>query len=229
MKIALDTTVKRPRRMLRYDVFLVTSFLGALLLLAACGSPAATPMPTATARPTPTTTPTPATKLTPTATLTPTAKLTPTSKPLLHYDAPFPMTVDPAKTYTAPLKTAKGQIIIQLNAAKEPNTVNNFVNLARAGFYDNTTFHRVLPNFMAQGGDPTGTGGGGPGYTIPDEFTDLRHEAGVVSMANTGAPNSGSSQFFNTTVATPWLDPLNPDGTPKACGIRGVSCHVVFV
>lgn len=138
------------------------------------------------------------------------------------------MTIDPAKTYTATLKTAKGQIVVQLNAQKEPKTVNNFVNLARAGFYDNTTFHRVLPNFMAQGGDPTGTGGGGPGYTIADEFTDLHHDVGVISMANTGRANSGGSQFFITTVATPWLDPLNPDGTPKACGTAGVSCHVVF-
>jgi len=138
------------------------------------------------------------------------------------------MTIDPAKTYIATLKTAKGQVVIQLNAAKAPSTVNNFVNLARAGFYDNTTFHRVLPNFMAQGGDPTGTGAGGPGYTIPDEFTDLRHDAGVISMANTGRPNSGSSQFFITTVATNYLDPLNADGTRKACGTPGVSCHVVF-
>ncbi|MBI4203022.1 MAG: peptidylprolyl isomerase [Chloroflexi bacterium] len=138
------------------------------------------------------------------------------------------MTIDPAKTYIAILRTAKGSIVIELNPEKAAITVNNFVNLARAGFYNNTSFHRVIPNFMSQGGDPTGTGSGGPGYTIPDEFTDLSHDRGVISMANTGAANSGSSQFFITHVPTPWLDGLNPDGSPKACGTFTVSCHAVF-
>ncbi|MBI4340214.1 MAG: peptidylprolyl isomerase [Chloroflexi bacterium] len=138
------------------------------------------------------------------------------------------MTIDPGKTYTATLKTAKGDIVIELNARKAPLTVSNFVDLARRGYYDNSTFHRVLPGFMAQGGDPTGTGSGGPGYTIPDEFTDLRHDRGVISMANTGRPNSGGSQFFITYVPTPYLDGLNPDGSRKPCGTPGVSCHAVF-
>jgi cyclophilin family peptidyl-prolyl cis-trans isomerase len=116
------------------------------------------------------------------------------------------MTIDPSKTYIATLKTAKGQIVVELNGGKAPETVNNFVNLARKGYYNNSTFHRVLPGFMAQGGDPTGTGAGGPGYTIPDEFTDLSHEKGVISMANKGQPRTGGSQFFITYVPTPWLD-----------------------
>ena len=116
------------------------------------------------------------------------------------------MTIDTEKQYTATLRTEKGDIVIALTADKTPITVNNFVKLARDGYYDNTTFHRVLPGFMAQGGDPTGTGAGGPGYTIQDEFTDLTHERGVISMANTGQPNSGGAQFFITFVPTPHLD-----------------------
>ena len=116
------------------------------------------------------------------------------------------MPIDPKSSYIATLKTAKGDIVIELNAAKTPKTVDNFVTLARKGYYNGSTFHRVIPAFMAQGGDPTGTGRGGPGYTIPDEFTDLIHERGVISMANTGRPDSGGSQFFITLVPTPWLD-----------------------
>ena len=96
--------------------------------------------------------------------------------------------------------------MIELNAQKAPITVNNFVALAQKGYYNGTTFHRVIPGFMAQGGDPTGTGTGGPGYTIPDEFTTLTHERGVISMANIGSPNTGGSQFFITYVQTPHLD-----------------------
>ncbi|MBI4312676.1 MAG: peptidylprolyl isomerase [Chloroflexi bacterium] len=116
------------------------------------------------------------------------------------------MAIDPKNTYVATLKTAKGDIVIELNAQKAPKTVDNFVTLARKGYYNNSTFHRVIPGFMAQGGDPTGTGRGGPGYTIPDEFSDLIHERGVISMANTGSPNTGGGQFFITLAATPWLD-----------------------
>ena len=116
------------------------------------------------------------------------------------------MTIDPQKEYTATLRTEKGDIIIALRADKTPITVDNFVKLARSGYYNNSTFHRVLPGFMAQGGDPTGTGAGGPGYTIQDEFTDLTHERGVISMANTGQPNSGGGQFFITFVPTLQLD-----------------------
>ena len=115
--------------------------------------------------------------------------------------------IDPKKTYSATFKTDVGDIVVQLFAAKAPNTVNNFVFLAREGFYDNTIFHRVIANFMAQGGDPTGRGRGGPGYRFADEFSPtLRHDKpGILSMANAG-PNTNGSQFFITHVPTPWLD-----------------------
>ena len=123
------------------------------------------------------------------------------------YTEPPAMQIDPEKTYVATIATVKGDIVVELFAEKAPNTVNNFVFLARQGFYDNTTFHRVLEDFMAQGGDPTGTGTGGSGYSFADEFhPDLRHDRpGILSMANSG-PNTNSSQFFITYEATPWLD-----------------------
>lgn len=125
----------------------------------------------------------------------------------LQWSAPPPMTIDPTKIYLATFKTAKGDIKIQLFADKAPITVNNFVFLARAGFYDNTTFHRVLQDFMAQGGDPTGTGTGGPGYQFEDEFNpDLTFaEAGLLAMANSG-PGTNGSQFFITFAPTDWLN-----------------------
>lgn len=117
------------------------------------------------------------------------------------------MKIDPTKKYSAVFKTDKGEFTCSLYASKAPRTVNNFVFLARQGFYDNTIFHRVINDFMAQGGDPTGTGMGGPGYKFADEFSvSLRHSGpGVLSMANAGA-NTNGSQFFITHVATPWLD-----------------------
>ncbi|MFZ3071456.1 MAG: peptidylprolyl isomerase [Anaerolineaceae bacterium] len=115
--------------------------------------------------------------------------------------------LDPAKKYTAMFKTDKGDIGVGLYADRVPHTVNNFVFLARQGYYDNTIFHRVIKDFMAQAGDPTGTGRGGPGYQFRDEFDPkLKHDkAGVLSMANAG-PNTNGSQFFITHVPTPWLD-----------------------
>jgi cyclophilin family peptidyl-prolyl cis-trans isomerase len=123
------------------------------------------------------------------------------------YDGPPEMGLKPGYEYYANFATEKGHVKIRLFAERAPQTVNNFVFLARDGYFDGTTFHRVIENFMAQGGDPTGTGMGGPGYSIPDEFhPDLRHDRpGVLSMANAG-PNTGGSQFFITYVATPWLD-----------------------
>lgn len=125
----------------------------------------------------------------------------------LQWSTPPQMSVDPKKKYTTTLQTDKGEIVIDLFAGKVPNTVNNFVFLARQGFYDDTIFHRVIANFMVQGGDPTGTGHGGPGYRFGDEFhTSLRHnKPGILSMANAG-PNTNGSQFFITHVPTPWLD-----------------------
>ncbi len=117
------------------------------------------------------------------------------------------MAIDPAKKYTATISTDKGDMVIELFADKTPKTVNNFVFLAREGFYDNITFHRVISDFMAQGGDPTGTGRGGPGYRFADEFhPELKHDKpGVLSMANAG-PGTNGSQFFITHVPTPHLD-----------------------
>ena len=105
------------------------------------------------------------------------------------------------------LDTSKGQIELQLTPEKTPVTVANFVNLAKRGFYDGLTFHRVIPDFMIQGGDPEGSGRGGPGYKFKDEFdSSLRHTGpGTLSMANAG-PGTNGSQFFITHVATPWLD-----------------------
>jgi cyclophilin family peptidyl-prolyl cis-trans isomerase len=124
-------------------------------------------------------------------------------------DRPMPPSgaLDTSKSYTARFKTQRGDIDVQLHADKAPLTVENFVNLARSGFYDGTTFHRVIPGFMAQGGDPTGTGRGGPGYEFGDEFSpELRHDAaGVLSMANAG-PGTNGSQFFLTFGPTPHLD-----------------------
>ncbi len=115
--------------------------------------------------------------------------------------------LDLTRKYRARFKTEKGDIVVELYADRAPLTVANFINLARAGFYDGTTFHRVIPGFMAQGGDPTGTGTGGPGYQFGDEFhPSLRHDApGVLSMANAG-PGTNGSQFFITHGPTPHLD-----------------------
>ena len=123
------------------------------------------------------------------------------------YDGPPEMALKPGYDYHAVLVTSQGTVRVRLFAEEAPETVNNFVFLARDGYFDGTTFHRVIKDFMVQGGDPTGTGTGGPGYRIPDEFhPELRHDRpGVLSMANAG-PNTGGSQFFITHVATPWLD-----------------------
>lgn len=104
--------------------------------------------------------------------------------------------------------TNMGEFEIELFEDKTPITTKNFIDLAQEGFYDGVIFHRIIDGFMIQGGDPTGTGMGGPGYTIEDEFTpELTHESeGILSMANTGRPHTGGSQFFITLVATPWLD-----------------------
>jgi cyclophilin family peptidyl-prolyl cis-trans isomerase len=127
--------------------------------------------------------------------------------PNQQWSVPPTLEIDPNKTYIAILHTEKGDISIKLFADKTPNTVNNFVFLSRQGFYDGTIFHRVIADFMAQGGDPTGTGSGGPGYHFDDEFhPNLRHDKpGVLSMANAG-PSTNGSQFFITHLATPWLD-----------------------
>jgi cyclophilin family peptidyl-prolyl cis-trans isomerase len=128
-----------------------------------------------------------------------------------QYDAPPAMTIDTSKTYTATFKMAKGgEFVVELYDDAAPVTVNNFVFLARDGYYDGTTFHRVLEDFMAQGGDPTGTGTGGPGYQFEDEFSDdLKFDGeGILAMANSG-PNTNGSQFFITYAPTEWLNGLH--------------------
>jgi len=123
------------------------------------------------------------------------------------YAAPPEVTIDPAKNYTVTFETSRGTIVCDLFAADAPNTVNNFVFLARDKFYDGTKFHRVIADFMIQGGDPEGTGRGGPGYKFADELkTNMRkHQVGSLSMANAG-PNTNGSQFFITHIVTNWLD-----------------------
>ena len=124
-----------------------------------------------------------------------------------QWKTPPEMQIDPKKKYKARIDTDKGTIVAELLADKAPKTVNNFVFLAREGFYDGIIFHRVINDFMVQGGDPTGTGTGGPGYRFGDEFhPSLKHDKpGRLSMANAG-PGTNGSQFFITHVPTPWLD-----------------------
>jgi peptidyl-prolyl cis-trans isomerase B (cyclophilin B) len=117
------------------------------------------------------------------------------------------MQIDDKKSYTAKLETTQGTIVLELAPQHAPKTVNNFVFLAKEGYYDGVAFHRVISNFMIQGGDPTGSGRGGPGYKFEDETrgNPLRHGTGVISMANAG-PNTNGSQFFITHSPQPHLD-----------------------
>jgi peptidyl-prolyl cis-trans isomerase B (cyclophilin B) len=121
------------------------------------------------------------------------------------YNSPIPMIIDVNKKYTATIKTAKGDLVLELYPKDAPVTVNNFVSLAKKGFYNGVTFHRVIPGFMAQGGDPTGTGAGGPGYKFQDEFSQRTNVTGALSMANSG-PNTNGSQFFICYAPQPHLN-----------------------
>ena len=162
-----------------------------LLSVSGCSQATQTPMPTATA---------------PRLTITPAPTSTMTIK---TYSKPPEMVINTSKNYTATIETAKGNIVLELFVQDAPRTVNNFVFLAREGFYDGVTFHRVFLDFMAQSGDPTGTGTGSPGYTFADEFSTRKHVTGTLSMANTGQPGTNGSQFFITYVPTPWLDGIH--------------------
>ena len=125
-----------------------------------------------------------------------------------QYPSPPAMQIDTNKKYTATFDTSRGTIVCELYPKDAPNTVNNFVFLAKDGFYDGTKFHRVINDFMVQGGDPEGTGRGGPGYRFNDELSPgkyKKHQRGSLSMANAG-PNTNGSQFFITHVVTDWLD-----------------------
>jgi cyclophilin family peptidyl-prolyl cis-trans isomerase len=172
----------------------------------------------------------------PVATSTPLPQPTPTVPPELFHmlapgDNPAPPVgaLDTSKSYTATFKTEKGDFVVELFDDTAAIYVENFINLARIGFYDGVTFHRVISGFMSQGGDPTGTGGGGPGYRFADSFDPaMRHDSpGILSMANAGL-NTNGSQFFITHGPTPHLDPFESSGTAKPCGYSGVSCHAVF-
>ena len=154
-------------------------------------------------------------------------------KEIKSYDAAPQMTIDTNKElYYAKIELEKGgTITLELYSSKVPVTVNNFIFLAKDGYYDGVTFHRVIPGFMAQTGDPTGTGTGSPGYRFDNEFhPDLSHNSkGIVSMANAGIQNgqgTNGGQFFITFVPTEFLDGYNPDGSEKDC--RFDSCHSVF-
>lgn len=128
------------------------------------------------------------------------------------YPAPPPLTIDPERSYTATLETSCGTIVIALDAERAPRTVNNFVFLAREGFYDGLTFHRVVTGFVIQGGDPEGDGRGGPGYTFPDELPDDGYPPGSVAMANAG-PDTNGSQFFIVTGQAPLPNAYSRFGT----------------
>jgi peptidyl-prolyl cis-trans isomerase B (cyclophilin B) len=130
--------------------------------------------------------------------------------PAKQWDAPPEMQIDTSKTCRVTIETDRGDIELELCPEHAPKTVNNFVFLAGDGFYDSLVFHRVIENFMIQGGDPTGTGSGGPGYRFEDEVTDnpLTHERCVISMANAG-PNTNGSQFFITHAPQPHLNGMH--------------------
>jgi peptidyl-prolyl cis-trans isomerase B (cyclophilin B) len=123
-----------------------------------------------------------------------------------RYSGPPAMQIETNRTYNAIIKTNKGDIHLQLNPAEAPMTVNNFVALARDGYYNGVTFHRVVPHFVIQGGDPTGSGSGGPGYKFQDEPVRRPYKAGTVAMANAG-PNTNGSQFFICLEDQPNLPP----------------------
>ncbi len=169
-----------------------TIFILGAALSASCGGQAPEPAPTPAPAPTPTPAPEPA------------PAPSPKPKPKT-YSAPPPMVIDTSKQYTATIETEKGNLVLELFASDVPVTVNNFVFLAREGYYDGTTFHRIIPGFMVQGGDPTGTGRGNPGYRFEDEFTEHTHVVGALSMANAG-PNTNGSQFFITYAPQHALD-----------------------
>src|ERR1700685_2102422 len=123
-----------------------------------------------------------------------------------QYPNPPALAIDPSKKYTATFTTSRGEIVCELFTKDAPKTVNNFVFLARDKFYDGTVFHRVIPDFMIQGGDPDGTGRGGPGYTFEDEINEHKIVRGALAMANAG-PNTNGSQFFIVTIEqASWLD-----------------------
>ena len=169
---------------------ILASILAASIVVAAC-------LPASLATPVPAATPLTSVESTPVA-------ASQTSK---KYSGPPLMRIDPSAKYSATIKTNRGNIVLELFTSAAPKTVNNFVFLANEGFYNGIIFHRVIPNFMIQGGDPTGTGTSGPGYKFEDEFDPTLgfDRPGILAMANSG-PNTNGSQFFITVVPTPHLN-----------------------
>jgi peptidylprolyl isomerase len=188
-------------------VLLVLGLVAGLLISRAGGQSAAAPteVPLAPTLPAEVV-PTPA-EATPATPATPPEGLMPTATTYTYSAAPE-MTIDPAKKYTATITTPRGNIVVELLPDIAPQTVNNFVFLARNNFYNGLTWHRVLPGFMAQGGDPAGDGTGGPGYSVPAEFTDkiLFDQPGILAMARATDPDSAGSQFFITTAPADFLN-----------------------
>ena len=182
------------------------ALLALFITLTACELPQEAPTPT----PIPDVIPTPRIADTPTpaviGTPTPVSVATSGGKSIRQYAQRPEMEIDPDGSYTADIQTNQGTISVELFAEDAPITVNNFVFLARQGFYDGVVFHRVIPNFMIQGGDPTGTGTAGPGYRFQDEIVPSLafDSSGILAMANSGA-NTNGSQFFITVAPTPHL------------------------
>lgn len=198
------------------------------LALIAAASIACSSSPEPAAAPPPAVAPVPPPTAVPAAPAQTAVSAPPASKEL-SWSSPPAMEIDVSKSYTAVFELEKGgKFTVELYAKEVPNTINSFVFLSRQGFYDGVTFHRVLEGFMAQGGDPTGTGTGGPGYKFDNEIhPDLRHDStGILSMANSGVRNgrgTNGSQFFITFLPTPALD-----GHGKDCAAPRTSCHTVF-
>ena len=168
----------------------------AVLVLTACNGEEETTSSSNVVTTTTTTTTTTSNEPEPTAAPEPTAQPDSMGENMsMQYDSPPATVIDEAKTYKAVITTTLGAINVDLFTTEVPNTVNNFVFLAREGFYDNVIFHRVIPGFMIQGGDPTGTGMGGPGYRFNDEPVRRQYDPGILAMANSG-PNTNGSQFF---------------------------------
>jgi peptidylprolyl isomerase len=192
-------------------VLIILGMIGVLLFNRTNDSTAAVPTPEPTSAAPP---------AEPVAPAEPPAGLLPTATSY-SFAAPPPMSIDPERQYSATILTPRGEIIIELLPEIAPQTVNNFVFLARNNFYNGLNWHRVLPNFMAQGGDPRGDGTGGPGYSIPAEFSDqiLFDQPGLVAMARSADPDSAGSQFFITTAATPHLN--DPSGAQTNYTIFG--------
>ena len=193
------------QRKFRSALWIVTILILASLVVAACAMPGS-PAPAAETATEAVAPEAPADAAAPAAGSGQAGSMEPADRNGMYSAAPE-MTIDPSKYYYATIQTEQGDIKAQLFADRAPVTVNNFVYLAREGFYDNTTFHRVLEGFMAQAGDPTGTGAGGPGYNFADEIWpgSTFDRRGLLAMANAG-PNTNGSQFFITFAPAPWLD-----------------------